>query len=52
MLASVEVLEQTELSTSQREFLGYVRISADTLLDLITDILDFSKVKMDERAEG
>jgi PAS domain S-box-containing protein len=35
----------TELSPEQREYLGMVRSSADSLLDLINSILDFSKIE-------
>ncbi len=35
----------TDLSQEQREFLQLVRTSADSLLDIINDVLDFSKVE-------
>jgi two-component system sensor histidine kinase/response regulator len=36
---------ETDLNTEQREYLGMVRSSADSLLKLINDILDFSKIE-------
>ncbi|WP_051509992.1 ATP-binding protein [Hylemonella gracilis] len=35
----------TTLNTEQRDYLGMVRRSADTLLTIINDILDFSKIE-------
>jgi PAS domain S-box-containing protein len=40
-----ELLLGTELSQMQREYLGIVKDSAESLLALINDILDFSKVE-------
>ncbi len=40
-----ELLEGTSLSPEQREYLGMVRGSADSLLRLLNDILDFSKIE-------
>jgi PAS domain S-box-containing protein len=34
----------TDLTELQREYLGYVRTSADALLSVINDILDFAKI--------
>jgi signal transduction histidine kinase/CheY-like chemotaxis protein len=36
---------ETELNQEQREFLGMVKSSADSLLALLNDILDFSKIE-------
>ncbi|MGE3313473.1 MAG: response regulator [Planctomycetaceae bacterium] len=40
-----ELLFDTELSPVQREYLGIVKDSAESLLTLINDILDFSKIE-------
>ncbi len=40
-----EMLEQTPLSSDQRQMCGIVRQSADALLALINGILDFSKIE-------
>ncbi|MCM2372437.1 hybrid sensor histidine kinase/response regulator [Aporhodopirellula aestuarii] len=40
-----ELLSDTALAHEQREYLGMVRSSADSLLRLINDILDFSKIE-------
>lgn len=40
-----ELLADTPLVPEQREYLGMVRGSADSLLRLINDILDFSKIE-------
>ncbi|EMI46559.1 hybrid sensor histidine kinase/response regulator [Rhodopirellula sp. SWK7] len=40
-----ELLADTPLEHEQREYLGMVRSSADSLLRLINDILDFSKIE-------
>jgi len=39
-----ELVLDTPLSTEQRAYLGMVRESADTLLAVINDLLDFSKI--------
>ena len=45
ILGMTELALDTDLSEEQREYLGMVKTSADSLLTLINDILDFSKIE-------
>jgi two-component system, sensor histidine kinase and response regulator len=45
ILGMTELLMDTEMSGEQREHLGLVRVSAESLLSIINDILDFSKIE-------
>ena len=45
IIGMTELALDTPLSEEQREFLGIVKGSGDTLLALINDILDFSKIE-------
>jgi len=45
ILGMTELLLDSEMSIEQREQLGLVRLSAESLLSIINDILDFSKIE-------
>ncbi|EAY27022.1 PAS domain S-box protein [Microscilla marina] len=45
VIGFVDLLLETSLNESQKEYLKTVHQSAHTLLDIITDILDFSKIE-------
>jgi two-component system sensor histidine kinase/response regulator len=45
ILGMTELVLDTELSVEQRESLGLVRLSAESLLLIINDLLDFSKIE-------
>ena len=45
ILGMVELALGTRLNPSQKQYLGMVQSSAETLLSLIDDILDFSKIE-------
>ena len=54
ILGMMELIDSTELTDEQRQYLHMVRRSADSLLALLNDILDFSKIeagKMELREE-
>jgi PAS domain S-box-containing protein len=45
ILGMTELVLDTDLTTEQRESLGLVQLSAESLLSIINDILDFSKIE-------
>lgn len=45
VIGMIDVLDQTSLSTYQREMTDLIRESAFALLEIIEDILDFSKIE-------
>src|ERR1700681_2004085 len=45
IIGMTDLALETNLSQEQREFLGMVKSSADSLLALLNDILDFSKIE-------
>jgi two-component system, sensor histidine kinase and response regulator len=45
ILGMTELVMDTDLTNEQREHLGLVRLSAESLLAIINDVLDFSKIE-------
>lgn len=45
IVGSADLLADTELDETQREFLGSLRVSASGLMTLLNDVLDFSKIE-------
>jgi two-component system, sensor histidine kinase and response regulator len=45
IMGMTDLVLDTELTTEQREYLGAVKTSADALLGILNDILDFSRIE-------
>jgi CheY-like chemotaxis protein len=45
VLGTIELALDTDLTPEQREYLGMAKASADALLDILNDILDYSKIE-------
>ncbi|MEN1761121.1 response regulator [Anoxynatronum sibiricum] len=45
ILGFLQLLEETQLSRQQIQYIAYIKTSTETLLTLINDILDFSKIE-------
>jgi PAS domain S-box-containing protein len=45
VLGMVELLDQTSLSSEQKEYVGHIKSSTRSLLNIIDDILDISKIE-------
>lgn len=48
VIGMTHLLEDTHPTAEQNEYLGYIRNSSETLLNLISDILDLSKIHANE----
>lgn len=45
-LGMIQIMEMTELTQKQREYMQIVRTSSDALLKIINDILDYTKIEV------
>jgi PAS domain S-box-containing protein len=45
IIGTSDLLDQTDLTSEQREFVDTIRLSGESLLTIINDILDFSKIE-------
>ncbi len=45
-IGMIQVMEMTQLTAEQREYMNIIRTSSDALLKLINDILDYTKIEI------
>jgi PAS domain S-box-containing protein len=45
ILGMTELALETEMTAEQREYLGMVKVCAESMLEIIDDVLDFSKIE-------
>lgn len=48
IIGNVELLQETNMDSEQREYIRQIQFSADVLLDLANNILDFTKIRSKE----
>lgn len=48
IIGTVELLQDTSMDDEQREYIRQIQFSADVLLDLANNILDFTKIRSDQ----
>lgn len=48
ILGTVQILEQNQVGDHQKPFINSLRFSAEQLKSLVTDVLDYSKIKNDQ----
>lgn len=48
ILGTVQILEQNQIGDHQKPFINSLRFSAEQLKSLVTDVLDYSKIKNDQ----
>ncbi|HNR19611.1 MAG TPA: ATP-binding protein [Bacteroidia bacterium] len=48
MLGMLELLRTTNLTNKQREYVNTIKLSGESLMNIINDVLDFSKIESDK----
>lgn len=48
MLGMLELLRTTNLNNKQREYVNTIKLSGESLMNIINDVLDFSKIESDK----